>query len=224
MKLFAPILCLAMLGGVYIETRGHPRPENAAPFHASVAQSVAEIPLNVGHWEGTDQTMPPAAQALLRPNAALCRTYRSTITGREVSLIVIQCKDSRDMAGHYPPRCYPGNGWEESSAQKPMVMKVGDTEIPVVRYEYQRHSFGDAHKLAIYGFFVLPGRGIVTSMNEVYKAAEFYTARPFGAAQIQLVVDATSDDEGDALAFNELVTPLLPTVAKLRSSPEEVPQ
>ncbi len=224
MKFFAPILCLALLGGVYFETRGHPRPENAAPFHAAVARSVAEIPMNIGQWAGTDQTMPPAAQALLRPNAALCRTYRSTISGREVSLIVIQCKDSRDMAGHYPPRCYPGSGWEESSAQRPLLMKVADTEIPVVRYEYQRRGLGDAQKLAIYGFFVLPGRGIVTSMTEVYKAAEFYAARPFGAAQIQLVVDATSDDDGDAVAFNELMAPLLSTVAKLRSSPEEVSQ
>lgn len=222
MKIVAPILTLAMLAGVYLETRGHPTPENAAPFHAKVAASVAEVPLTVGHWEGANQEMPQAAQALLRPNASLCRNYRSTVSGREVSLILIQCKDSRDMAGHYPPRCYPGNGWEQSSAERSLMMKVGDTQIPVTRYEYQRSSFGHSRKLAIYGFFVLPGRGIVTSMSEVYRAAEFYTARPFGAAQIQLVVDAMNNDEDDAAAFDELMTPLLPTIALLRSAPEEV--
>ncbi len=221
MKIFAPILTLVLLGGVYVETRGHPRPENAAPFHAAVAAKLDAFPMSVGPWEGEDQAIPQAAQALLRPNAMLCRTYRNASTGREATLIVIQCKDSRDMAGHYPPRCYPGNGWEESSSQRAMTMKAGGQELPVVRYEYQRNGRGHGRKLAIYGFFVLPGRGTVTSMSEVYRAAEYYSARPFGAAQIQVVVDAIDDDEGDARAFDELVGPLLPTIDLLRSSPEE---
>lgn len=222
MKLFAPILSVAMLACFYVQTRGYPRAENAAPFHAAVAASVESIPLNVGTWEGTVQVMPQAAQALLRPNASMCRAYRDSTTGREVNVVLIQCKDSRDMAGHFPPRCYPANGWAESSAQRQLQMKVGDAEIPVTRYEYERIGFGHSRKLAIYGFFVLPGKGIVTSMTEVYRASEFYNARPFGASQVQLVVDVINDDEEDARAFGELMTPLLPTIALLRSSPEEV--
>lgn len=213
------ILTLVLLGGVALEWWSHPRAEDAAPFHEAVAAAVAVVPRTIGLWEGTDQPLPQEAQALLRPNVELSRQYRNMATGKGATVMLVQSRDTRDMAGHYPPRCYPANGWHDSEAPRPVTMHAGGIDIPVARYEYERSSLGRATRIAIYGCFVLPGRGFVTDVNEVYRAAEYYAARPFGAAQIQVIVDAGGAEDEDRRVFEELVTPLVPAIERLRRFP-----
>jgi len=86
-------------------------PHEADEFHRAAAIAVAGIPVRIGSWNGTDYPLPPSAIELLRPNATLNRVYTNNM-GREVGFLLVQCRDSRDMLGHYPPICYKGQGWE----------------------------------------------------------------------------------------------------------------
>ena len=212
MKLIPLAITAALLSGVAWETASRPTPEDAAPFHRQVRDFFESFPYRVGGWVGTDIAETPAAQKLLRPNVMLSRAYRNADAGRSASLLFVQCRDSRDMAGHYPPVCYPAHGWEKEFAVTQERVTVGGVDIPVARYLFERSGFESRHKVVIYGFFVLPGRGFVTSMDAVRQAASDYRVRALGAAQVQILMDATISPEDERTVFAELVGPLTPAL------------
>jgi hypothetical protein len=67
----------------------------------------------------------------------------------------------------------------------------------------------------VYNFFAIPGQGLPIDMEAVRDAAADYTARPFGAAQIQVVFDGrrTRQDETDAV--EALLLPIEPVILLL---------
>src|SRR5947207_4217407 len=114
-----PVLSLALLGGIAAEQHRRLKPRDVEPYHARAAAAVKAVPYVIGYWTGKDDEIPSAAQKLLRPNAILSRTYSDNDPGRggiyrtrrrDASLLVVQCRDSRDMVGHYPPICYRAHG------------------------------------------------------------------------------------------------------------------
>src|SRR5262245_20175599 len=102
------ILTVALLLGLTAETHLRPRPEDAEPFHERVLAATSALQ-NPEGWTYQDLEMPEAAVALLKPNAKICRQYQTPI--RPFQFLFIQCRDARDMGGHYPPVCYPSSGW-----------------------------------------------------------------------------------------------------------------
>lgn len=215
MKLLPLAISASLLGAIAWETTSRPKPEDAAPFHRQIRDYFESFPYRIGGWVGADNAPVPAAQKMLRPNVMLSRAYRDAANGRNATLLFVQCRDSRDMAGHYPPVCYPAHGWEKDFGRTEDRIKVGDLEIPVVRYAFERSGFTARHRLVIYGFFVLPGRGFATSMDTVRQAASDYPVRCFGAAQAQVAMDANLTPDQERAIFAELVQPLTPALKAL---------
>ena len=117
--LASPLLCLALLGGIVAEDRTHLKPADVEPYHAGAKAVHRSLARNRSRTAigrpSDDRSLPPAAEQLLHPNCKIDRRYTSSSlssTGNpaQASLLIVQCKDSRDMPGHYPPICYPGAG------------------------------------------------------------------------------------------------------------------
>ena len=124
-----PALCLGVLCGIAAINATHKTPADAAPYHAR-AKIALEGENGVGGfaWNITDPSrpedgiwvgkeVPPAKEAvrLLKPNCIISREYTDTRSNdrygsRNCSVLIVQCRDSRDMVGHYPENCYPHIG------------------------------------------------------------------------------------------------------------------
>src|SRR5690606_34429817 len=110
-RVLAPPLAIGILlaslaiGGVDVA----PVPGRDAYFER-VATAVESTPYAIGDWRGEDEEVIQAARKLLRPNGMVQRRYVQP-GGGGFGLLVVHCKDVRDMEGHYPPICYPSQGW-----------------------------------------------------------------------------------------------------------------
>lgn len=218
----APIaasLCVVAL--LQMQLLGGPSEAEAQAFHDEVAEAVQRIPLRLEGWEGRDTDVPASARALLRPNALLGRQYQDLDTGRKASLVIVQCRDTRDMTGHYPPRCYPAHGWLQSETVTKHEIVVEGVSIPVTRYEFTRSEFDRVQRIAIDNFFVLPFGGLARDMEGVLEAASDYRVRPFGAAQVQVITDGTLPPEDRDAIFQDFVGASIDAIDAMRRESEK---
>jgi hypothetical protein len=174
--------------------------------HARIEQVLSAVPLRVGEWIGEERPLAPAAVELLRPNAALSRSYRRIGEPATVALSLIHCSDFRDMAGHYPPVCYPAHGWTLSDGSVAMaspgigsgssqhieetVLSIdGFGEFPVRCYRFSRVGDGLVQiKMTIFNAFILPDGRWVSDLGSIREAAARRRLAGEGVAQLQLVL------------------------------------
>src|SRR5438876_8900292 len=190
--LLAPAMSLALLGGIATEHRRYLKPADFEPYHIRAKAAIESLPLMIGSWNGfdADEEVPKEAQVLLKPNRILMRRYTDTSVAslsrpRQVDLLIVQCKLSGDMVGHFPPICYPSHGWElvRKSARD---WSISGGTLPGMEYEFIKTYQGRPERSTIYNFFVVPTRGIVRDIDGVKAAAEDYQQRYYGAAQFQV--------------------------------------
>ena len=86
-------------------------PVQTDEYHASVKAAVEAVPTVVGSWVGIDTPVPEAAVRMLHPNIILSRRYQNLSTNETLTVLLVHVRDARDVLGHYPPVCYPGQGW-----------------------------------------------------------------------------------------------------------------
>lgn len=195
--LASPVLCLALLGGIVAQQRSRLRPDDPVVrnYHARAQEAVNAMPdtpqVDGVTWNAEGREPQTAAVRLLKPNVILSRHYVEGVTDRSpraADLLIVQCRDSRDMTGHYPPICYKNIGYEimEATAREPV--RVGSESVPFTEYHFERWSGGQPSRVCIYNFFVVPGRGVVRDIAGVHEAAEDYERRFFGAAQFQVLI------------------------------------
>lgn len=195
--LASPLLCLLVLGGIALQQRNRLRPDDPAvtAYHARAKAAVNAMPWRVEargtFWTAVEHKPETAAVRLLRPNEILSRRYvQNTTSGRPMvaELLIVQCRDSRDMTGHYPPICYRNIGHEMVLAEQREPITVGAERVPYTEYKFEKYTGGRAETIFVYNFFVVPGRGAVDDIQGVHEAAEDYERRFFGAAQFQVVM------------------------------------
>jgi hypothetical protein len=221
--LFAPLLLLGLLGAIALQNASHLKPKDVESFHERARIAIkgrpvgddryeGGIPYSIGRWTGRDEPIPTEAQKLLKPNAIFSRLYVDTSPSgmtmrRSADLLIVQCRDSRDMGGHYPPICYRAHGQELKSKKEKTWVLPGGLYLPGIEYEFERNEGGEVSRRFVYDFMVLPGPngGIVRDIEGVYKVSEDYQQRYYGAAQFQLVMGGSlSEAERDQI-FQELV-------------------
>jgi hypothetical protein len=198
-----PILSIGLLAGIVSEQRTHLQPQDVEPYHARAHAAIDAVPYVIGYWTGQDDEIPVAAQKLLRPNAILSRTYSDNSPSgdyrtehRLASLLIVQCRDSRDMVGHYPPICYRAHGMTiDDNYCGPRDWKVNGSTIPGYEYQFTGVFKGQTSRTIVYNFLIVPGRGIVRDMKGVEQAAEDYQQRYYGAAQFQVVFHGQASAE-----------------------------
>lgn len=209
--LAAPVLAAGLLAGLAWEKQDRPKPEDATPYHQRAFKAIDELPYIIGYWTGRDFPVPEAAQKLLKPNIIRSRQYTENRPGaptRQASVLVVQCRDSRDMIGHYPPICYTSFGDAMESA-KPGDWRAGNTTVPGTEYCFTTYNAGERLKKWVRNFLIVPGTGVHRDMSGVLETAGDYDRRFFGAAQFQVVMyGEVSEQERDEI-FAELMAPVL---------------
>lgn len=220
-----PALSIALLAGIVREQGRHLKPADVEPYHASAKAAVDAVPYIIGYWTGQDDEIPVAAQKLLRPNVILSRTYSdNTPAGemrgesRSVGLLIVQCRDSRDMIGHWPPICYRAHGMTmDAKYCSPRDWKVGETVISGYEYQFTGVFQGQTSRTIVYNFLIVPGSGIVRDMKGVEQAAEDYQQRYYGAAQFQVVFHGQASQQERDRTFATLMEPNLKLIETLTS-------
>ncbi|MEM6312911.1 MAG: hypothetical protein AAF743_02440 [Planctomycetota bacterium] len=232
LPLAAPLATLALLGGIAYQNTVYADNTSYEPFHAVAGEMIDNLPLSVGTWGGQDRAdeLPPSAVKLLQPNALRNIRYLDHAAkylgspDRVASLVIVQCKRTKDMVGHFPANCYPAVGWITDTAI-PRDWAVGDGKggektVRGTEYRFHRDRDGRTQHLVVYNFMVVPGSedGVVRDMDGVAAAADDYRQRYYGAAQFQLVFQGYLaldrpglDAERDA-AFATLLEPVMPVV------------
>jgi hypothetical protein len=191
--LAAPLLCAGLLAGVMAEQSRHVKAEDAEPYHARVRAAVESIPTTIGEWTLIkSEDVSAQAEKLLKPNVILSRRYadhRYKDDAHNAQLLIVQCRDSRDMVGHYPENCYVSSG-EVLEEQRRQTWTVNGLTIPCVEYVFSRTYRTKVYRNSVFHFIVVPGAGIVQDMDGLNAAAEDYQERYYGAAQVQVVMSA----------------------------------
>ncbi len=221
----APLLCLGLLAGMTAEQRTHIPPAEVAGYHSAMRELLADeanVPYFLGNWTGKNMPIPEAAQKLLDINAYVSRRYvDNSATGtirrtRWADLLIVQCKDSSDMDGHWPPKCYPARG-ERLEFQQAREWTLNGVSIPLNEYIFVRSNEGRLFRRCVYNFLIVPNRGIKRDMDAVQAAAADFRQRYFGAAQVQVIMDGDLPQADREAIFADLIQPIIPVITAINN-------
>lgn len=221
-RLAIPFSLITML--VIGVVRVNPRNEAAImAYHERVAQVINAIPIDPDGWVGQQVPLPQSATKLLDPNALVARQYFHKEKNVTATLMIVQCRDIRDMTGHYPPRCYPGSGWMESADNPARMYSVGDYDLRM--YNFHRVAGRIERDITVYSLFALPTGTLTTSMRDVSRLSADYEYRKYGAAQLQVVITGEVAQEDHSWILDEMFEIARPSIeAVLESRAEQQEQ
>lgn len=188
----SPILSIALLLILPVLFPNRTTPDvEATSRRDEIALHMNGLPYTIGPWMGVDVDVPPAAAAMLHPNAILSRRYTRLPGGPSLHLVIIHCSDARDMLGHYPPVCYPAAGWSPRDGGDAITLTVADAAVRARVYEFSRRiDVGREIGVRIVSFFVLPDGSIAADMDALRAQSERLAFAARGAAQVQVVAAA----------------------------------
>lgn len=183
-------------------------------YHARVREAAESIPFIVDNWLGVDVPIPQGAITLLKPNVILSRRYQEIASGRAATLLLVHCRDARDLLGHYPPVCYAGQGWRmESSARHDWT--VDGQVYQGTRYVFQGSGPNSNQSILIDNFMLLPNRRTARDMDEVDQSARDSTLKHFGAAQVQIVHDSRVPEQQRQQTSEMLIRESQPLIQRI---------
>lgn len=168
------------------------------PALIAVRQAAAAVPLIAAPTlVGENRPLPPEASELLQPNATVSRSYRNFTSGRASSFVLVHSQDLSDMAGHYPPVCYPAHGWKAlAEGARDVSVSVGDRTVPARVYGFERERpSGDVATILVANFFVLPGGLTTVEMSELRQRAGNRALAHGGVAQVQILSGGETPEE-----------------------------
>jgi hypothetical protein len=161
-------------------------PAEADDYHAAARAAIEALPVTNGQWVGVDVPVPVAAVKMLHPNIILSRRFTNIATDESVSFLLVQVRVARDTLGHYPPICYPGQGWKIQSAE-PVDWNGAGRIVHGTEYIFTRGDEAGNARLVVDNFLMLPDGQTCRDMDAVEQAAQDRKRKFFGAAQIQVV-------------------------------------
>ena len=182
--------------------------------HGMIKTVFERVPLRLDDWVGEEAPLTPSAVELLRPNAAISRTYRRLGTPGNYNFSLIHCSDFRDMGGHYPPVCYPAHGWsleaegevatdrwgfrERGAVDEGVAREVprlhladalegGPAELAVYRFSRTGSDLQEV-RMTVVSAFILPDGRWTRSLREIRDAAGRRRVTAEGVAQVQVAL------------------------------------
>jgi hypothetical protein len=176
-----------LVWGGYLSRSKSDMNAEAVAYFADCRTAADQIPLALpGGWIGRDVPVPTQATDMLRPNVLVSRSYQSLTGGDAVSLLLVQTTDVANLLNHYPPACYPGQGWIIAGDEPAdwtvdgfdirgtiyrMIPPGGDEDRPVYIYNFMAHADGQTSR----------------DMAGLKSFARRGTGRDFGGGQVQVL-------------------------------------
>lgn len=214
--LASAVMTLLLLAGLGVQRMSLPQPKDAEPYHQAIQEVLAAIPEPEGGWTSADIPLPPAAVSMLRPNVTLSKRYIHEDRGLSVQFILIHCGDARDMAGHYPPICYPNSGWTLKGRTE-TDWGEGDQALHGVEYRFEQVHMGRTRRLIVANVILLPDGTFATDMESMKALETDYRHRFFGAAQMQFIFDHEVAEDERRSVIAELIARYDPVIRTIRS-------
>lgn len=209
-RLIAPAVAMCLLAGIGVDASDrHAAPEGAEDYHRRVREAVAAIPYRIGGWVGVDQEIRQEALRILDANVSLSRTYRNLETGATATLLLVHCDDARRLLGHYPPVCYPSQGWTQVAASV-REFDEPDAVWRATDYTFEYDTLQESARLGVLHFTALPDGRKAPDMALLEAAARDRRAKGLGGASIQIVLDANLDEQTRTEMFETLVKAAAP--------------
>lgn len=199
------------------QARALPDREGAIEVHAEIKAAAEQVPERSGRWFSVVIPATQSAVRLLKPNVLEQRRWTDGITGKTVSVLVVHCGDTRDMIGHYPPNCYPGQGYRMGKTESWATTVGSERYSDLPEYEFVTVRGTSTETLKVRNAMLLPGLGLGRDMNDVQAAAQDVTRRFLGAGQIQVIFySGISEAERDSITAEmmEIYRPVLETLAR----------
>jgi EpsI family protein len=98
---------------------------------ATPTPALAELPLALGDWTGTDRPVPPHVTEQLEYTACAFREYRDRL-GRRVFVWVLYWSAAQQVKGyHHPDVCLPNAGLQMTSRSVEPLVPVSGGSVPV---------------------------------------------------------------------------------------------
>ena len=194
-RLAAPLTAL-VLAAMAVYSLASIRPGGASEaYFRQVSQAIDALPMQIEGYIGRDRPPLPAAVEMLRPNRLVQREYTDPVTGESFSVLIVHCGDVRDMMGHYPPICYPSNGWAMESTDPEEIDRASGGPIPITRYRVSRGDGSMRLSKVIANTFVVPRADSPLGRDD--RALDSVTrtrwSSGLGAAQVQIITDSSMD-------------------------------
>ncbi|MGD1916829.1 MAG: exosortase-associated EpsI family protein [Phycisphaerales bacterium] len=189
-------LTAVVLAGMAAYSLASIRPGGASDaYFRQVSQAIDALPMQIEGYIGRDRPPLPAAIEMLRPNRLVQREYADPVTGESFSVLIVHCGDVRDMMGHYPPICYPSNGWEMDGTEAEEIVRTEGSPIPITRYRVSRGDESMRLSKVIANTFVVPRADSPLGRDD--RALDSVTrtrwSSGLGAAQVQIITDSSMD-------------------------------
>lgn len=217
LKCIAPIITIILLGSIALENADRQRaPKGVEIYHAHVRDALKQIPYAVGEWVGIDKEINQDALRILDANSTLSRVFRNVSTGETATLLLVQCADARSLLGHYPPVCYPSQGWTRKMSL-PRTIQVLDGSFEATEYVFEYDLMQRSTPLEVLHFTVLPDGRIAPDMTLLDISARDRRFTFFGGASVQFVVDAGMTEEDRMEAYKVLYQAARPWIESVKS-------
>jgi hypothetical protein len=206
-----------ILGGVYVDhSTLHALSKNAEGYHARIREVADQLPRSAGDWLGSKTEVPAGAVGLLRPNVTLSLDFTNT-AGQRASFLLVQCRDARDLLGHYPPVCYDAHGFVLVK-HEPRTWDVDGDQLQGTMYEFSRTDRQDrVNSIKVYDVMILPNGQTAPDMAGVDRVARHREQRYYGAAQIQILTDAALPEEKRTEVIGLLLRGAKPVINAIRA-------
>jgi len=177
---------------------------------AAVALALDDVPLRHRGWVAELAPYPAEAQEILHTRALRAWRFTELGTGRAALLGIVYCGDVRDMNGHYPPVCYPSQGWRratEAETDVPVELEGRSFSARLWRFEMIAPD-GSTRRISVVAFFIYPEGAPTSDVASIGERAGRRADSQLGVAQMQLVMDGWPD----AREVERLASDLLPVV------------
>ncbi len=180
------LIAAVMLAGMGVHRLATLRTHHGSEqYQARVREAAAAVPRQIGGWVGQDMPVGERSQNLLKPNVILSRNYLNVENGASAGLLLVHCSDSHHMAGHWPMRCYPAQGWKLTS-DRPRDWTVGRLTLTGTEYQFAMDVPGRTRSISVINCLLLPGGRIVRDMQGMARAIAGGGGQATPAGQIQI--------------------------------------
>src|SRR4051812_2786544 len=169
------------------------RPAEVAAHHWHIREVAASsAPRQFHGWIGEDTRVPSQAMTVLDPNVIISRRYVNVESGLSAGFLLVHCSDAHDMAGHFPLRCYPADGWERRGAQERRWRGGGLAVTGMEDGFSRRESFGQQPEsnIVVANFLIRPGL-VLRDMDAMNASIIGAGGQSSGAGQVQVYFDST---------------------------------
>jgi EpsI family protein len=102
-------------------------------------QDLAELPRQLGGWQGDDEPLSSGVLVALGADAVVNRDYRNQL-GETIGVNVAVFTDYSLSPPHPPFVCYPANGWELQSTRMVAFDRAGSGQVEVPVYAFRKQG------------------------------------------------------------------------------------